>query len=149
MNQNGEVVQRYHFGEFGNVEASKGTSENDYLFTGKEQDNSGLYYFMARFYNPQTGRFITPDPFPGYRQIPQSQHPYAYCYNDPVNYIDPWGLDYYYIDDETKKVLSSPVPWTIVVGLRPTLEIPYPDAIDIQFWLVWTAGAKNYKEALE
>jgi len=34
------------------------------------------------------------DPFPGYRSIPSTMHPYNYCSNNPVNYVDPLGMDY-------------------------------------------------------
>jgi len=97
MNEAGSVVKLYHFGPFGNLEAQWGTEPNHYLFTGKERDENGLYYFYARYYNPRIGRFITPDSFTGYLELPRSQHPYAYCYNNPVNYIDPWGLRVRYL----------------------------------------------------
>ena len=35
------------------------------------------------------------DPFPGYRSIPSTMHPYNYCSNNPVNYVDPLGMDRY------------------------------------------------------
>jgi RHS repeat-associated protein len=37
-------------------------SSKDYFFTGKEKDASGLYYFGARYYDPEVGRFISEDP---------------------------------------------------------------------------------------
>ncbi|MDI6783358.1 MAG: RHS repeat-associated core domain-containing protein, partial [bacterium] len=45
---------------------------------------TGLYYFGARWYDPQVGRFITKDPA-------FNLNPYPYCYNNPVNLIDPTG----------------------------------------------------------
>ena len=51
----------------------------------------GLLYLRARWYDPDTGRFLTKDPFPGLTVFPQTQHPYVYCHNDPVNYTDPSG----------------------------------------------------------
>jgi hypothetical protein len=37
------------------------------------------------------GRFISKDPFPGITPLPQSLHPYTYCFNNPVNHTDPSG----------------------------------------------------------
>jgi RHS repeat-associated protein len=89
MNQDGEVVHLYHFGPFGNIEAAKGTSGNKYRFTGKEQDETGMYYFGARYYEPLVGRFITSDPVTGI--APRSLNPYYYCYANPTTYVDPTG----------------------------------------------------------
>ena len=44
-----------------------------------------------RHYDSESGRFISPDPFKGYMGDPASQHPYAYCHGNPVNYADPSG----------------------------------------------------------
>jgi RHS repeat-associated protein len=89
MDNSGEVVHLYHFGPFGNIEAAKGTSGNKYRFTGKEQDETGMYYFGARYYDPMVGRFITPDPVMGIS--PQLLNPYPYCQNNPILYVDPTG----------------------------------------------------------
>ncbi len=49
---------------------------------------TGLYYYRYRDYNPQTGRFLQPDPL---GQLP-GPNIYSYCQNNPVNWVDPWGL---------------------------------------------------------
>jgi hypothetical protein len=51
----------------------------------------GLLYLRARWYDPATGRFLTRDPFPGLAALPQTQHPYVYCQNNPVLLTDPSG----------------------------------------------------------
>jgi RHS repeat-associated protein len=61
-------------------------------FTGQQWDSgAGLLYLRARYYDPQLGRFLSRDPFPGLAAIPQSLHPYAYAFNNPVNLVDPSG----------------------------------------------------------
>ncbi len=61
-----------------------------FLFNGKEFDEeTGLYYYGARYYNPRTSLWLSVDPLtekaPGWS-------PYRYCFNSPVNFIDPYGL---------------------------------------------------------
>jgi len=46
----------------------------------------------ARYYDPSTGRFISKDPVEGILINPQTQNPYAYAGNDPINRADPSGL---------------------------------------------------------
>ena len=46
----------------------------------------------ARFYNPDTGRFISSDPDPGDIRVPISiNNQYVYTGNNPINYVDPSG----------------------------------------------------------
>ncbi len=66
-------------------------------FTSKERDNeSGLDYFLARYYSSSQGRFTSADPF--YIEAkrwpyPQSWNLYAYTRNNPLKYIDDDGLE--------------------------------------------------------
>jgi RHS repeat-associated protein len=55
-----------------------------FSFTGKELD-SNLYYFGARYYDPNLGRFTSVDPIP-------SELPYTYVNNNPMNFVDPSGM---------------------------------------------------------
>jgi RHS repeat-associated protein len=54
-------------------------------------EETGLYYYGARYYNPLIGRFITPDSIVQAPYDPQSLNRYSYCRNNPINYIDPTG----------------------------------------------------------
>jgi len=61
-----------------------------YLFSAKELDEeSKMYYFKARFQDPNMGIFISPDPL--YYKRPWMSK-YAYYSNNPINRIDPTGL---------------------------------------------------------
>jgi RHS repeat-associated protein len=62
-------------------------------YTGEWWDDGvGLLYLRARWYDARTGRFTQVDPVPGYAQIPRSLHIYIYAWDDPINWIDPSGL---------------------------------------------------------
>jgi RHS repeat-associated protein len=81
----GAVVASYKFNPYGEVDTHTGT-DIKYGFTGKENDaDTGLTYFGARFYDPEIGRFITQDP------AKDGLNWYAYCYNNPLGYVDPDG----------------------------------------------------------
>ena len=60
----------------------------DYAFTGKQEDESSLYYFGARYYDDNLGRFTGVDPCAGVG----GNLPYAYVANNPMNYVDPTGM---------------------------------------------------------
>ena len=51
----------------------------------------GLYYLRARYYDPETGRFLSKDRVPGSADYPAAQHPYAYALNNPCSFVDPSG----------------------------------------------------------
>ena len=57
------VTDRYNYDAFGNLLNSSGTTPNNYLYRGEQYDQDlGLYYLRARYYNPATGRFLSRDP---------------------------------------------------------------------------------------
>jgi len=75
------------------------SSGNPYKFTGKERDSeSGLDNFGARYDSSSMGRFMSPDPIfisPARLFDPQGLNLYAYVRNNPLNFTDPTGLDFY------------------------------------------------------
>ncbi len=66
-------------------------------FTSKERDSeTGLDYFLARYYSAIQGRFISPDPL--YIELkrladPQQLNLYNYTRGNPLKFLDPTGLD--------------------------------------------------------
>lgn len=85
----------------------------------------------ARYYDPETGRFISPDPS-GYQDGPNL---YAYVGNNPLNYTDPWGLR-----------VENDSPYTIYVkGENDNYAAPvppggvYPDSQD-GIAMPWNSG---------
>jgi RHS repeat-associated protein len=65
---------------------------NEICYTGGVYDaTTGLYYLNARFYDPVDVRFLSEDTVRGEYDNPGSLNLYAYCENDPINYIDSSG----------------------------------------------------------
>jgi RHS repeat-associated protein len=90
--QDGQLVQHLEYLPFGKTQVSTGTDTVSHKFTGKELDAStGLYYYGARYYDPEIGRFITPDTIVQAPYNPQTLNRYSYCNNNPINYVDPTG----------------------------------------------------------
>jgi RHS repeat-associated protein len=71
-------------------------------FTGKERDSeSGLDNFGARYDSSNLGRFMSPDPYNAgaFLDGPQTWNAYSYVLNNPLNAVDPNGLDCVYTGD--------------------------------------------------
>ncbi|KAJ8520818.1 hypothetical protein ONZ45_g2429 [Pleurotus djamor] len=92
----GEIVSEYQYDSFGKLKLTSGEDLSRYKFSGKEIFD-GLYYFGARFYDPDTGRFLTLDSYPIDVQgaTPATFNMYSFSRNDPINYLDmngnvPW-----------------------------------------------------------
>ncbi|MCX5697566.1 MAG: FG-GAP-like repeat-containing protein [Candidatus Omnitrophica bacterium] len=79
------------FTPYGSVSKQTGSHGPKYKFTGKELDNTGLYFYGARYYDPTIGRFITADTIVQSPYDPQALNRYSYCRNNPINYTDPTG----------------------------------------------------------
>jgi len=88
----GQLVQHLEYLPFGQTQVNTGTDVTNYKFTGKELDAStGLYYYSARYYDAELGRFTQADSAAQNPYDPQTLNRYAYCRNNPVVYIDPSG----------------------------------------------------------
>ena len=91
-NSSGVVTDEYEYDAFGNSFTKVGTTPNNYLYRGEQFDSDlGLYYLRARYYNLQTGRFLSRDPEDGKFWVPKTLHKYLYADGDPVNLEDPSG----------------------------------------------------------
>ncbi|NEQ99797.1 MAG: hypothetical protein F6K30_24355 [Cyanothece sp. SIO2G6] len=89
----GAVTDRYWYDAYGELISSLGDTENSYLYTGEQFDEAlGEYYLRARYYDPDSGRFVSRDPFEGFLTDPLSLAKYPYVHGNPVNSTDPSGL---------------------------------------------------------
>jgi RHS repeat-associated protein len=84
----GSVQTQYTYDPFGATSYTGSADANAALFTGREADAAGLYYYRARYYSPALARFISEDPA-GFRGGDANLQ--AYVWNDPVNHADPSG----------------------------------------------------------
>lgn len=76
----------------GVVAAPQQQADPNFKFTGQQNDAStGLYYYGARYYDPEIGRFITEDTYEGDLANPLSQNPYIYVLANPLRFNDPTG----------------------------------------------------------
>ncbi|AOT68322.1 RHS repeat domain-containing protein [Geosporobacter ferrireducens] len=92
VDENGNIVNRYTYDEWGNLLASDETIENPIRYAGEYYDEeTGLYYLRARYYDPTIGRFISKDSYEGAVTNPLSMNQYIYCMNNPLVYVDPSG----------------------------------------------------------
>ena len=119
LDKNGNIMVEYNYDAWGNFVAEKVrkacigsvtvdlVSLNAFTYRGYYYDKeSGLYYLINRYYDPVTGRFISPDDV-GYLDFESffGTNRYAYCLDNPVMYSDASGL--------------SPLPWwgKLLIGI--------------------------------
>jgi RHS repeat-associated protein len=131
------------------VEIQNDTKES-YKYTGQKQVvSTGLYYYGARYYDPEIGRFVTEDSYRGRLHVPQNQNLYLYVLNNPLKYTDPDGHDYLGIGESLdglakkgnlpfERTVSKEVDskfaselFSIAIGFTP-VDV-YKDAVDLAF----------------
>ena len=108
-------------------------------FTAKERDiETGLDYFGARYYGSMMGRFTSADPLmaSGRACVPQSWNRYSYVLNNPLNLIDPNGLE----DDDAQDPKKKKDP-------NPPQPAPTPSDPSLPKVTVNTNGTPNGTEA--
>lgn len=94
VKKDGSVAQRYDYTAYGETSVTQpGGGQaipNPYAFTGREYEaETGLYYYRARYYDPEIGQFLSADPigFGG-----GDVNLYRYVWNNPQRYTGPKGL---------------------------------------------------------
>ncbi len=103
LDTNGSRVVTYTYDTWGKVVSTTGSLAstvgeiNPYRYRGYRYDNeTGLYYLQSRYYNPEWGRFISPDAvaileLSALTGNALGTNLFAYCENNPIMNIDPTG----------------------------------------------------------
>ncbi len=92
--RDGDVVQQYGYSPFGRENYKNNTQAFSVSnrYTGQILDEeTGLYYYGARYYDPELARFIQADSVVPAPASSQALNRYAYCYNNPLRLTDPTG----------------------------------------------------------
>jgi RHS repeat-associated protein len=83
------VVAAYRYAPFGELLAKTGSLTQPFGFSTKRYDKqTGLIHYQYRPYAPEIGRWLTRDPL----GETGGMNLYAFVGNNPVNWVDPWGL---------------------------------------------------------
>jgi len=136
VDRNGNVVNNYKYDEWGNILESNETISNPFKYAGEVYDEeTGLYYLRARYYDPALGRFTNEDTVEGQVNNPLSMNLYTYCYNNPLLYTDPTGntpRDFFTglanaLDDN---ITSGALRWVLGKMLNVNQSYQYDNAVD-------------------
>ena len=163
-------VAHYAYDAFGNFKILQGEDENSianinpFRYRGYYYDTeTGLYYLISRYYDPETGRFISADSIEYLDpETLGGLNLYAYCCNNPVMAIDPDGttsvgdwfkkagnkIKHFFVDDVYGGVIKPSIDWITdtaapAVGNFFTNTLPnfftntIPDFFENTVWKDW------------
>ena len=152
-NANGSLQSEMRYAPFGETRYTNGVTPSDYRYTGQlNQPELGLYYYVARWYDPQLGRFIQADtvvPDPG---DAKAFDRYSYVINNPINLNDPSGHCYNFTSSACIAYWQAMTTYAYHV----TIETEYTWQIEASSWKnfelqnIYQAGKdiKNYVDNL-
>ena len=93
------IIALREYKPFGETYTGGGSITPSFAFDGQRPDGTnattGLYYFNARFYSPQLGRFLSADSVMERPTTPQALNHYAFAGGNPIRYVDPSGHSWY------------------------------------------------------
>ncbi|MEK6628643.1 MAG: RHS repeat-associated core domain-containing protein [Bdellovibrionota bacterium] len=107
-NASGEIIQKMDYSAYGVLRSVKDSTGNEvgfenapvrssFTYTGREfEPELGMYYYRARYYDPNSGRFLQQDPDPGKLASPNTfLSKYIYAANNPAMLSDPSGMSWF------------------------------------------------------
>ena len=129
----GSTRQSIFYDAWGNERDRVGASANKFTFTGHEKDEeTGLIYAKSRFYDPDTGRFLTQDSFLGDVTNVPSLHRYVYANVNPLRFIDRTGRQSEEVVPEERGSMLQSVDefWINWVSMR------IPSEFEMRLWSI-------------
>ena len=112
-----ELTDTYVYDAYGNLLKQTGDTDNDYLYTGEQyNETTGLYYLRARYLSPETGTFVSMDSYAGTLDNPVSLHKYLYANANPVMYVDPSG-NFSFMESAVAQGIKATINDLIAPGL--------------------------------
>lgn len=145
--EGGATAASYSYDAFGALRGQSGTMGNAFTYTGQQFDaETGLLYLRARYYDLETGRFISRDSIDTGSDS-QARNGYIYARNDPINRLDPSGhsdvrqyVRQYiegYITDVGFNVglMEVAPPYNILVPVAKDFVIPVATIANGQYYL--------------
>ncbi|MGO9372149.1 MAG: RHS repeat domain-containing protein [Syntrophobacteraceae bacterium] len=109
----GQIVNEYSYGPHGERLGIVEGTHNPFGYVGRRgvmEEGSGLKFMRGRYYDDGTGRFLNKDLIPGNIRKPQSLNRYAYVSNNPINLVDPRGLQEQEPEQEQEVYPGDPRP---------------------------------------
>ena len=116
----GTQVKAIYYLPFGGTAVEHGDAKARYRYTGKEKDDTGLYYYGARYYDDALGRFLAADSLLPSVYDPQQLNRYAYVRNNPVRLVDPDGHEPHDVSPD----VFGPWPMPSLPGTTHTHKVP-------------------------
>ena len=122
----GNRAALYEYDPYGKVVTHTGINIK-HQFTGQEADDStGLYYYNARYMDPQLGRFVSADDTISNPFDPQDLNRYSYVRNNPINFVDPSGHNWF---SKLIGAIAGAVAF-VASGFNPAVGIAAFSAVD-------------------
>ena len=122
----GSIVNTYKYTPWGEIRSETETVDNPIKYAGEYYDDElGMIYLRARYYDPTVGRFISYDAEEGEISNPLDMNRYVYCRNNPVRYVDP-SVEFAATATAGAALLSEAVPY-IAAGIAATGAILFAE----------------------
>lgn len=125
--EKGNIAGTYEYSPYGQILHKEGTANITFLYNGQygvATDENGLYYMRARYYNVDIKRFINQDVLTGTLERISSLNRYAYVEGNPINYLDPFGLEIWFFEEAHK--IGVYISYFVMVAsmIFPELAVP-------------------------
>ncbi len=100
LKDDASVQNYYAYSPYGETTPSANDDGNSSVYTGRENDLTGVYYYRARYFDPVLKRFISGDPI----GLVGGLNFYTYVGENPVSFVDPFGLSYLVYNNNLQKL---------------------------------------------